>query len=86
MCQRSAEDSKRGFFMAIFVLSFMLVLTQALYSGLFFKEIFMLNLKIGSFILPYNIYDNNRNHRVAVRLQCWTNGLFVNKPRCYEAS
>ena len=65
--------------MEIFVLIFMLVLTQALYSSLFFKGIFMLNLKMGSFILPYNIYDIIRNPRVAVHLQCWNNGLFVNK-------
>ena len=30
-------------------------------------------------ILPYNIYDIKKNPRVAMHMQCSTNGLFVNK-------
>ena len=63
------------FFMGIF----MLILKVSSLFCLITSMISRGTLELQLFILPRNIHDIKRHPRVAVHLQCSTNGLFVNK-------
>ena len=73
------EGFKKGRFYAKFYASLYANSRQALYFGLFFYGNLHANFKGKLFLLPHNIHDIKRYPRVAVHLQCSTNGLFVNK-------
>ena len=70
---------KRGLFYANFYADFYANFTANSLFWLKFYWNFHVNFKGMLFILPHNIYNIKRNPRLAVHLQCSTNGLFINK-------